>query len=151
MAEVLIDYLVHATKDRVWQAFTEPEVLRLWYAAPGWTIEADSAEIHLRAGGAYRVTMRKEADPTVSTTVTARFIEVTPESRLVSHETVFGASGLAPAEMTLAIELTDDGDGTVVSVRQGPFPYGVDALARAGWLASLTRLDVLLARADAAG
>lgn len=145
MADVNIDFLVHATRDRVWQAFTVPETLRQWYAPTGWTMDAASSEIELRAGGAYRISMTKDADPALATTVTARFTEIAPQSRLVSHETVFGASGLAPAEMTLAIDLADAADGTVVSVRQGPMPHGVDELARDGWTDALARLDALLA------
>lgn len=144
--DVVVEQVITAPRTRVWEAFTDPDVLKDWYAPPGWVLDTASAEIALTAGGAYRVSMHKESDPQVATSVFARFFDVVPESRLASHETVFGASGLAPVEMTLTIELSDSPEGTLVSIHQGPFPYGVDALGRAGWIDALARLDVLLSR-----
>lgn len=143
--DVVIHQVLAASRARVWQAFTDPEILKDWYAPPGWTLDTASSEIALAAGGAYRVSTHKESDPQIATSVFARFFDVVPEERLASHETVFGASGLAPVEMTLEIELADAPEGTAVSIRQGPFPYGVDALGRSGWLNALARLRTLLA------
>lgn len=143
---VAVECAVNAPRNRVWQAFTEADLLQKWYAPPGWTLDVASTEIALTIGGAYRVSMHKESDPDVATSVLARLFDVVPEARLASRETVFGASGLAPVEMTLTIELSDAPEGTLVSIRQGPFPYGVDALGRTGWVEALARLDALLAR-----
>lgn len=144
--EVVVKQVIESPRSRVWQAFTDPEILKEWYAPPGWNLDTASAEIALTIGGAYRVSMHKESDPQVATSVFARFFDVVPEARLASRETVFGASGLAPVEMILTIELSDAPDGTLVSIRQGPFPYGVDALGRSGWLNALARLQALLAQ-----
>ena len=144
--EVAVKQVIESPRSRVWQAFTDPKILKEWYAPPGWSLDTVSAEIELTNGGAYRVSMHKESDPQVATSVLARFFDVVPEVRLASRETVFGASGLAPVEMILTIELSDAPDGTLVSIRQGPFPYGVDALGRSGWLNALVRLRTLLAQ-----
>ena len=45
-----------APRERVFAAWTEPELVRTWWAAQhGWSTSA--AEIDLRAGGAYRLSM----------------------------------------------------------------------------------------------
>ena len=143
--DVVVKQVIASPRSQVWQALTDPEILKEWYSPPGWSLDTASAEIALAVGGAYRVSMRKDSDPQVATSVVARFFDVVPEVRLASRETVFGASGLAPVEMVLTIELSDAPEGTLVSIHQGPFPYGVDALGRSGWLNALSRLRKLLA------
>ena len=146
-AEIFVEGVIGAPRSRVWQAFTDPALLQQWYAPTGWTLDTASTSVELKVGGAYRVSMHKESDPAIATSVLARFFDVIPEERLASHETVFGASGLEPVEMTLTIDLADAPGGTAVSIRQGPFPYGVDSLGRSGWVAALERLQALLASA----
>lgn len=131
-------------RDLVWRAFTDATMLQQWYAPPGWSLDLNSAEVELRPGGAYRVSMHKDDDPLMATNVVARFTDVLPEQLLVSRESVFGASGLAPSEMVLSIALQDDDGGTKVTIRQEPFPYGVADLSRDGWTAALDRLAALL-------
>ena len=95
-AEIFVEGVIGASRSRVWQAFTDPALLQQWYAPTGWTLDTASTSVELKVGGAYRVSMHKESDPAIATSVLARFFDVIPEERLASHETVFGASGLEP-------------------------------------------------------
>jgi uncharacterized protein YndB with AHSA1/START domain len=63
-----------ASPEAVFDAWTNPDVLRRWWAAgPDW--ETPVAEVDLRAGGRYRLTMR---DPAAGAehTVGGEYIEV---------------------------------------------------------------------------
>ena len=54
-----------AAPEAVFDAWTNPEVLRRWWAAaPDW--ETPAAEVDLRPGGRYRLTMR-DRQPAPST------------------------------------------------------------------------------------
>ena len=70
-----------APREEVFRAWTEPEVLRRWWAAqPTW--ESPLAETDVRVGGRYRLSMR---DPVGGEehTVGGEYVEVTPPERLV--------------------------------------------------------------------
>jgi uncharacterized protein YndB with AHSA1/START domain len=142
--EVHIQEHVRAPRTQVWRAFTQARTFAEWYAPAGWSIDSASLEIDAREGGLYRVCVQKIGDPAESSTVTARFTKVTPGVLLASRETIFGPSGSDSMELTLTVELADSPDGTTVSIHEGPFPYGVDALAQARWEASLARLASFL-------
>ena len=47
---------VDASRDKVFDAWTKPEILKRWWGPPGFT--APSADIDLRPGGKYRIGMR---------------------------------------------------------------------------------------------
>jgi uncharacterized protein YndB with AHSA1/START domain len=50
---VVIRRLIAASRDRVFAAWTQPELLRQWWGPTG--VRCVAAEIDLRAGGAYRI------------------------------------------------------------------------------------------------
>ncbi len=57
--EIEITRDFHAPRQLVFDAFTKPELVRLWLLGPpGWTMPV--CEIDLRVGGAYRYVWRKE-------------------------------------------------------------------------------------------
>lgn len=61
--EILISRTFAAPRERVFAAFTEPELIRRWMTGPaGWTMEV--CDVDLRVGGTYRYVWRgpKEAE-----------------------------------------------------------------------------------------
>ena len=70
-----------ASRDAVFDAWTNPEVLRRWWAVgPDW--ETPLAVVDLREGGAYRLTMRDPGSG-MEHTVGGTFREVRRPERLV--------------------------------------------------------------------
>jgi len=66
--------------EAVFRAWTDPEALRRWWCPAGWT--PAEIEVDLRAGGAWRLGMRRvENGETVY--VRGRFLEVCPPEKLV--------------------------------------------------------------------
>jgi uncharacterized protein YndB with AHSA1/START domain len=49
-----------APRTKVFRAWTDPQALTQWFGKPGYTTL--SAEVDLRKGGKYRLTMRKDPD-----------------------------------------------------------------------------------------
>ena len=70
-----------APAEEVFDAWTDPEVLRRWWRAdPTWTTPV--AEVDLRVGGSYRISMQ-DPDGGVRHTVVGQYREVSRPERLV--------------------------------------------------------------------
>lgn len=102
-----------APREEVFRAWTEPEVLRRWWAAqPSW--ESPLAETDVRVGGRYRLSMR-DPDSGEEHTVGGEYVEVTPPERLVYTWTWEGSDeDSTSAGSIVTVEFRDDGDGTTV-------------------------------------
>jgi uncharacterized protein YndB with AHSA1/START domain len=77
--ELVLMRLFDAPPEKVYRAWTEPELLKQWFAPLPWT--TPHAEIDLRPGGANRIVMRSpEGDDYPNHGV---YLEVVPNERLV--------------------------------------------------------------------
>ena len=65
----------------VFEAWTKPELLKLWWAAKSTGVPLLSCEADVRVGGTYRLVFGHDASKTMA--FFGRYIEVTPYSRLV--------------------------------------------------------------------
>jgi uncharacterized protein YndB with AHSA1/START domain len=110
-----------APAEVVFDAWTEPEVLRRWWAArPDW--ECASADVDLRVGGRYRLSMRDPSDGSVRT-VGGEYVEIARPRRLVYTWTWLAASdAMAGSEDTLVtVEFRDLGGRTAVAITHERF------------------------------
>ena len=105
-----------APREAVFAAWTNPEVLRRWWASqPGW--RSPSAQVDLRVGGRYRLSMG-EPDGGPVHTVTGEYTEVRPPERLAYTWAWEGD----PPEMNgsagtlVTVEFAEDGGRTTVTV-----------------------------------
>lgn len=130
-----------APPEAVFDAWTNPEVLRRWWAAaPEW--ETPAVEVDLRAGGRYRLTMR---DPSagVEHTVGGEYIEIRRPDRLTytwAWEPEPGAPNPdAPSRVT--VDFVADGDGTRVELTHSGLASDASrARHEHGWNACLDNL-----------
>ncbi|MBK5294121.1 MAG: SRPBCC domain-containing protein [Acidobacteriia bacterium] len=126
-----------APREKVFRAWTDPEILKRWWCPVGFAIE--SSEIDLRAGGRYKFGMRKIAGGPV-VYVLGSFLEVTAPEHLVytwSWENAF--SGMPPTRVQ--VRFLEKGAGTEVILIHENFPEAIVCLAhRAGWLAVWDRI-----------
>src|ERR1700689_4412503 len=70
----------------VFEAWTKPELLKLWWAPKSTGVSLLSCEADVRVGGRYRFVFGHAASKTAASKTMAffgRYIEVTPHSRLV--------------------------------------------------------------------
>jgi uncharacterized protein YndB with AHSA1/START domain len=131
-----------APREQVFEAWTNPDVLRRWWAAaPTW--ETPLAEVDAREGGSYRLSMRTDAGEVH--TVGGEYTEVRPPERLAY--TWSWEEGPEPAmagsDATLVVvEFLEDGDGTIVKLTHTGFASEqVRAMHVQGWEAVLANLE----------
>ena len=122
-----------APRERVFDAWTDPDVLREWWAAaPSMT--PGEAEVELSEGGRYRLSMRAE-DGQVHTVV-GEYTEVRRPERLVytwtwesNPEAMAGS-----ADSVVEVDFAPDGDGTAVTLTHRGFANAeIRGLHEQGW------------------
>jgi uncharacterized protein YndB with AHSA1/START domain len=83
--EITITRVIHAPRELVWRAWTDPEHLARWWGARGWTTAPSDVTIEVRPGGVFRVGSVSDADGAEMTTEGV-FREVVEPERLVLEE-----------------------------------------------------------------
>ena len=110
-----------APRDAVFDAWTNPDVLREWWAAqPTW--DTPTADVDLREGGRYRLAMR-DPDSGETHTLVGEYREIRRPERLVYTWTwESNEDAMSGSEDTLVeVDFADDGDGTNVVVTHSGF------------------------------
>lgn len=111
---VRVERTYEAPAEAVFDAWTNPEVLRRWWKAnPGWN-DAD-AEIDLRVGGGYRLAMH-DPESGEDYIVFGRYHEVSRPDRLVYSWAWEGTGPYAGHESRVAVDFRDDDGRTTVVI-----------------------------------
>jgi uncharacterized protein YndB with AHSA1/START domain len=124
-----------ASPEEVFDAWTNPEVLRRWWAVhPGGTTPV--AEVDLRPGGRYRLSM--EGPDGARHTVQGEYREVDRPNRLVySWQWELDAGSLGPAS-TVTVEFRTEGARTAVVLNHEGLPDADSRNRHAqGWAACM--------------
>lgn len=139
--EVLrLEHTFAGTPEEVFDAWTDPEVLRRWWAAqPTWT--SPGCDVDLRVGGRYTLRMRDEDTGKVHE-VGGEYREIERPHRLVYTWCWSGADGLHPGhESLVSVEFHPSGDGTAVLLEHGGLASEESRVRhRAGWLGTFDNL-----------
>lgn len=77
---LVITRVLPASRERVFAAWTTPELLRKWFC-PGDDMDVPVADVDAREGGAYRIVMRNKAGETYSPSGT--YEKIVPDEQLV--------------------------------------------------------------------
>lgn len=127
-----------APPEKVFRAWTQPEALKEWWCPSGW--KAAAIEVDLRAGGEYRIAMRRAGDST-EVSVSGHFLEVRPPERLRYTWRWEGAFERMP-DTLVTVEFLVSGSGTELTLCHESF---VDAEVRlqhrSGWIVACNRLE----------
>jgi len=107
--QILITREFDAPRHLVYRAWTEPELVRRWWA--GRRGEVTSAEIDLRVGGTWRYVMVAHGGYEVA--FHGEFREIVPDERIVSTEVYEGAPD---GEAVNLITFTEADDRTTLSI-----------------------------------
>ena len=143
--DIEISRVLDASRDRVYEAITDPDQFVRWYGPDGFSVARETVELDPRVGGRHRFTMVGEADPRFRSTFDGRFTEVVPGTLLVSSGAWDGIPGQdAPWEAGLSVELLDEGDKTRIVVREGPHPPETSEMGRLAWEMMFAKLEVLV-------
>jgi uncharacterized protein YndB with AHSA1/START domain len=132
-----------APRRLVWDAWTDPEQMALWWGPRGVSTPRETIELELRPGGVVRFEMVDDATGERYPN-SGRFLEVDPPAQIVWADDGFAdGSGRGTATVTFD-EL--DATTTRLTVRVvADFSETVRAGAEAGWGSQLDRLGELLA------
>ncbi|HEX8066485.1 MAG TPA: SRPBCC domain-containing protein [Thermoleophilaceae bacterium] len=129
-----------APRNAVFDAWTDPEVLRRWWAAgPDW--DTPAAEVDLRVGGRYRLSMRNPESGDVHTVV-GEYTEVRAPERLAYTWTWEGGEEYSPSAGSLVtVDFVEDGPRTTVVLTHTGLG-GDEAVERHrhGWIGCLDNL-----------
>lgn len=141
-ATMTIERTYATTIDAVWDAFTQPELLRRWYApVAGWVVH--EVTVDLRIGGGYLITFGAPDGPPLVERGT--YVAIERHARLVWEMDLTMASG-ATEKTTTTVTFTPDGDGVRVTVvEEGYSDADVAAMHRRGWTTMFEQLGALTA------
>lgn len=113
--ELRLTRLIGAPRQAVWRAWTDPALLKQWFAPPPYT--TPEAEFDLRPGGGSRIVM--QAPDGARMPNHGQYLEVTPHERLVFTDAYTG--DWTPREgkpfMTVILTFEDEDGGTRYTAR----------------------------------
>jgi uncharacterized protein YndB with AHSA1/START domain len=111
---VRLERTYDAPAEAVFDAWTNPEVLRRWWKPnPGW--DPAEAEVDLRVGGGYRLSMRNpETDEPL--VVSGTYREIARPDRLVYSWAWEGTGPYAGRESEVAVTFQEDAGRTTVVI-----------------------------------
>jgi uncharacterized protein YndB with AHSA1/START domain len=154
IGDLVIERLFDAPREKVWKAWTDPELLKRWWGPEGFT--APFIQLDLRVGGKCLYCMRSPDGKDYWSTGTFR--EIVPPSRFVVTDsfadehgnvvpaTYYGMSSEFPRELLITVTLEDQGGQTKMTLVHTGMPGGEDRdMAKAGWSQSFDKLAAVLA------
>jgi uncharacterized protein YndB with AHSA1/START domain len=140
-SDLVVERTFAAPPTRVFAAWSDPELLRRWWAAaPGWA--TPEVEVDLRVGGRYRLSMRDPEAP-APYTVVGEYLEIDPPRRLVytwAWETPGAPDGDAVSTVSVDFEEAEGGTRVVLTHRGLADADSVERHDH-GWRAVLANLD----------
>lgn len=109
--DLIISRVLSAPRAALWQAWSEPELLKEWWCPKPWMTEVRAFD--LQAGGAFHTLMKGPGEGETSDNP-GSFLEVVPQSRVVFTSML--TAGWRPATpwlgFTAIITMEDEGTGT---------------------------------------
>jgi uncharacterized protein YndB with AHSA1/START domain len=151
---LVIERIVNAPRELVFQAWTDPEMFKRWWGPKGWT--TSHCTIEPRAGGVSHFNMQA---PDGSMTIWCKgvYTEFSPYDRIVFTDsfadkegnvvpaTEYGMEGV-PLEMLVSVTFEDAGAGkTKMTMRHEGLPAGEHTEgANQGWSESFDKLVAYL-------
>jgi uncharacterized protein YndB with AHSA1/START domain len=141
--------VIHAPRERVYDALIDPASVARWRVPAGMTSEVH--EFDAREGGAVRVSLTYDAPDRAGKTVgrtdtyRGRFVRLVPNELVVEVDEFETDDPALGGEMTITIGLSDADGGTELVATHEGLPEGVSpADNETGWREALARLAALV-------
>lgn len=134
-----IERTIRAKRERVFEAFTNPDDLARWSAPEG--LDVADGSVDLRVGGKWSVVMH-DATRDMRFHAEGEYREITPPERLVY--THYWLTDDPPVETLITVEFHEEGDATrVVMVHEGFLSEETRRSHEEGWSSCFDRLEGL--------
>jgi uncharacterized protein YndB with AHSA1/START domain len=141
--KLTVKQLIRADRDRVFSAWTKPELMKKWFFPKGMALVSSEADV--RVGGHYRAAM---SDGSHTHTVSGVYQEIEVGRKLVFSHTWEEQD---PVETRVTVEFADQDGGTLVTLtHEGLRSEASRKGHEGGWLETLDSLKGYLA-GDTAG
>ena len=138
-ASVQVRQLIAAPRQQVFEAFTQPELLRHWWGPGDFLVGA--LDVDLREGGRYRFEMRPPGDAMPTIVVSGTYEQVDPPARLAFTWKFVEGPPSADPESYVVVDFHDRDGDTEVIVTHGRMPQGFDMSNYTfGWESGLGKL-----------
>ncbi len=138
--DLRLERTIDATPEEAFDAWTNPEVLRRWWAnEPNWVTPV--AEVDLRVGGRYRLSMEDPATGATHT-VGGEYREVRRPERLVYSWCWERSDGQPQHTSTVTVEFLAEGERTTIVLEHTGLASAESRDAhREGWIKCLGSLQ----------
>lgn len=152
-----ITRILNAPRERVWQAWTEPEHLKKWWGPKDFT--APHIENDLRTGGKFLYAMHGPAGSEFDKDMYSggEYLEVIPMEKIVATDNFtdehgnimspeeYGMPGEWPEQMKVTVTFEDAGEGkTKLTIVHEGHPADFAGMAEQGWGESLDKFEAVL-------
>jgi uncharacterized protein YndB with AHSA1/START domain len=111
--ELVLTRTIHAPREKVFRAWTDPDLLKQWFAPLPYTTPA--AQMDVRPGGSSRIVMR--APDGTEMPNRGVYLEVVPNERLVFTDAYKAWEPSEKPFMTVILTFEDDGGQTKYTAR----------------------------------
>lgn len=147
---VEVALVLHAPVEKVWRAWSDPEIVKQWWGPEGFT--CPEAKMDFRVGG--RCTLAMQDPKGKINWSSGEYLELVPNEKLVCTDyfsdeygepvnpSVYGMTGNWPANSYISIEFERVGDNqTKMSVKHEGIPHEMHDDCVQGWTSSLRKLQ----------
>jgi uncharacterized protein YndB with AHSA1/START domain len=138
--EVRIDHVFDAPREAVFEAWTDPEQLAVWWAPDGFHIPRESVVVEPRVGGRFHLDIVESSG--TGWPMRAEILEISPPELIVMRSAPIPEAGIAETVTRVVLEV--EGSRTRMIITQGPYTDEVYAHASAGWRSVVVNLETHL-------
>jgi uncharacterized protein YndB with AHSA1/START domain len=145
--QLAITRIFNTPRALLYQEFTDPDRLAVWWGPIGHSLPRDEMEFDVRPGGHQRWTEVSATDPSVRVRILYDLAQVVDDELLDGIMRVTGhlPGGYQPFETRMRLEFHDEADGrTRLEVRQW-LPEHLVSPSEQGWNEVFTKLEAVLA------
>jgi uncharacterized protein YndB with AHSA1/START domain len=138
--EVRINHVFDAPREAVFEAWTDPDQLALWWAPEGLHIPRESVVVEPRVGGRFHLDLVESSG--AEWPMRAEILQISPPELIVMRSEPIPEAGIAETVTRVVLEV--EGSRTRMTITQGPYTDEVYENAAAGWRSLVVNLETLL-------
>ena len=140
--EVLITRVFEAPRERVFEAWTEPDQVAAWFGPGHAVTPREGIRIDLRVGGRYELTMVRPDGGEFA--IGYEIVELLEPELIVLRSDPMPQAGMHEPTV-VRVEFHDYGEKTRMTLTDGPLPSAGRGHAEAGWTAAFDKLAAFVA------
>jgi uncharacterized protein YndB with AHSA1/START domain len=138
--EVRINHVFDAPREAVFEAWTDPDQVVLWWAPDGFHIPRGSVVVEPRVGGRFHLDIVESSG--TEWPMRAEILQISPPELIVMRSAPIPEAGIAETVTRVVLEV--EGSRTRMTITQGPYTDEVYEDAAAGWRSVIVNLEALL-------